>query len=147
MFDIDLWVGILILTILLYGLKWLITKQRRVKVYRISPQSLKRSKTVIMAVLPLVEDESNLPLDETRLPYSKDDIKSAAKIMAYYFWRKKRYAELTRIKNCFVAISRFQNNNLDLESQERRASRERKQLGRELDHYMTHSPFNVSRPR
>ncbi|BCS88570.1 hypothetical protein [Pseudodesulfovibrio sediminis] len=147
MFDTELWVGIIALTALLYGFKWFITKQRSVKVYRISPQSLQRSKTVIMAVLPLVEDESTAPLDEALLRYSKDDIKSAAKIMAYYFWRKKRYAELTRIKNCFVAISRFQNKNLDLESQKRRVARERKQLGRELDHYMTHSPFNASRRR
>jgi len=147
MLDMELWIGIIGLTILLYGLKWFVTHRRKVKVYRISPQSLQRSKEVMVAVLPLVEDGESFPLDDARRPYPKEDIKSAAKIMAYYFWRKKKHDELKRVKNCFIAISRFQDSSLDLETQERAASREKKQLARELDYYMTHSPFNVSKRR
>nr|WP_287411182.1 hypothetical protein [Pseudodesulfovibrio sp.] len=147
MIDTQVWVVILSLTFLLYALKWFISRKRSVKVYRISPQSLQRSKEVLMAVLPLIEDENDFPLDRSKIPYSKEDIKSAAKILAYYFWRKKRHDELQRIKNCFISIARFQDSSQDLETQERTAARERKQLKRELDFYMTHSPFNATKSR
>lgn len=145
MLDMNIWLGVIVLTILLYGIKWWHGRSRKVKVYRISPESLKRAKEVVVSVLSVVEDDENFPLDEKRLPYAKEDVKSAAKIMAYYFWRKRRQEELTRIKQCFVALSRFQDASLDLEAQERRAARERVRLQRELDFYMTHSPFTARR--
>ncbi|NDV19660.1 hypothetical protein GO013_09540 [Pseudodesulfovibrio sp. JC047] len=145
MIDTQVWVGILVTTFLLYLLKWYVLRKRKVKIYRISRESLHRSKDVLMAVLPLVEDESDHPLDESMLPYSKEDIKSAAKILAYYFWRKRRHEDLQRIKHCFVAISRFQNPKHDLEAQARAATWERNRLERELNLYMTHSPFSVNR--
>ncbi|MGE4423951.1 MAG: hypothetical protein AB7D39_16760 [Pseudodesulfovibrio sp.] len=141
----NIWFGVIVLTVLLYCFKWWLGRSRKVKVYRVSPQSLKRAKEVVVGVLPLVEDGENFPLDERRLAYSKEDIKSAAKIMAYYFWKKRQHDELSRVKNCFVSLARFQDNGLDLESQERRASRERARLERELNYYMTHSPFNARR--
>ncbi|WP_319541765.1 hypothetical protein [uncultured Pseudodesulfovibrio sp.] len=147
MTDTEMWVGILVLTFLLYALKWFVNRKRTIKVYRISPKSLQRSKEVLMTVLPLVEDENDFPLDRSKVPYSKEDIKSAAKILAYYFWRNKRHDELQRIKNCFISISRLQDASQDLETQEHSAARERKQLKRELDYYMTHSPFNARKPR
>jgi hypothetical protein len=147
MLDIEIWLGLLILTTLLYGIKWWHERARQVTVYRISPESLKRSKQVIMDVLPLVEDGESFPLDSVSLRHSKDDVKSAAKILTYYFWKKKQHDELVRIKSCFVAISRFQDRNHDMETQERRASRERKQLERELAFYMTHTPFNAKKKR
>ncbi|MEZ7197461.1 hypothetical protein [Pseudodesulfovibrio karagichevae] len=145
MLDKNIWLGVIVLTVLLYGFKWWLGRSRKVKVYRVSPQSLKRAKEVVVGVLPLVEDGESFPLDERRLVYSKEDIKSAAKIMAYYFWKKRQHDELSRVKNCFVSLARFQDNGLDLESQERRASRERARLERELNYYMTHSPFNARR--
>ncbi|WP_272701057.1 hypothetical protein [Desulfovibrio sp. Fe33] len=145
MLDMDIWLGVIVLTILLYGIKWWHGSRRRVKVYRISPESLKRSREVLVGVLPLVEDGENFPLDRQQLAYPKEDIKSAAKIMAYYFWKKRRHDELARIRNCFVSLSRFQDGALDLEAQERQASRERGRLEREFNHYMTHSPFNAKR--
>ena len=143
MLDMNIWLGVIVLTVLLYGFKWWMGTRRRVKVYRVSPESLKRSKEVVVSILPLVEDGENYPLDERRLHYSKEDVKSALKIMAYYFWKKRQHDELTRVKNCFVALSRFQDANLDLEAQERQAGRERARLERELNYYMTHSPFNA----
>lgn len=147
MTDIQLWMGLIILTILLYSLKWWHDKARRVKVYRVSPESLKRSKQVMMAVLPLIEDGHDHPIDRSRLRYAKEDVKSAAKIMAYYFWLKKQHDELTRVKDCFVGISRFQDSHLEQDARERLAERERKQLERELEFYMTHSPFNARKKR
>ena len=145
MLDMNIWLGVIVLTILLYCFKWWLGRSRKVKVYRISPESLKRAKEVVVGVLPLVEDGENFPLDERRLVYAKEDVKSAAKIMAYYFWKKRRHDELSRVKNCFVSLARFQDIELDLEAQERRASRERGQLERELNYYMTHSPFSARR--
>ncbi len=145
MLDMNIWLGVIALTILLYGTKWWHGRGRKVKVYRISPESLKRAKTVVLSVLLLVEDGESYPLDESRLAYTKEDIKSAAKIMAYYFWKKRRAEELARVKHCFVALSRFQDASLDLESQERRAAREHVRLERELNFYMTHSPFSARR--
>jgi hypothetical protein len=145
MLDMNIWLGVIVMTILLYCFKWWLGRSRKVKVYRISPQSLKLAKQVIVGVLPLVEDGESFPLDERRLVYPKEDVKSAAKIMAYYFWKKRRHEELSRVKNCFVSLARFQDIELDLEAQERRASRERAKLERELNYYMTHSPFSARR--
>jgi hypothetical protein len=145
MLDMNIWLGVIVLTVLLYGIKWWHGSRRKVKVYRVSPQSLKRAKEVVVNVLALVEDGESFPLDERRLAFPKEDVKSAAKIMAYYFWKKRRHDELSRVKHCFVSLARFQDAGLDLEAQERRASRERTRLERELDYYMTHSPFNARR--
>ncbi|OIQ49492.1 hypothetical protein BerOc1_01417 [Pseudodesulfovibrio hydrargyri] len=145
MLDTNIWMGVIVLTILLYTFKWWLGRIRKVKVYRVSPESLKRAKEVVVRVLSLVEDGETFPLDERRLAYPKEDVKSAAKIMAYYFWKKRRQDELSRVKNCFVSLARFQDIGLDLEAQERRASRERVQLERELNYYMTHAPFSARR--
>ncbi|MBG0790519.1 MAG: hypothetical protein H0S80_08505 [Desulfovibrionaceae bacterium] len=144
--DMELWIGLIILTCLLYILKWFVGRKRTVRVYRVSPESLKRSKEVMLSVLPLVEDNGRHPLDSARLPYSKEDVKSAAKILAYYFYTKKQREELTRIKHAFVAISRFQDATMDADTREKRMHREEQQLERELQFYMTHSPFSVKKP-
>ncbi|BDQ33888.1 hypothetical protein [Pseudodesulfovibrio portus] len=143
--DMEIWVGLIVLTSLLYVLKWFLSRKRTVRVYRISPESLKRSKNVMMALLPLIEDGGQHPLDIARMPYSKEDIKSAAKILAYYFYTKKQQDELARIKYAFVAVSRFQDPTMDSETQEKRMLREHRALERELQYYMTHSPFNVKK--
>jgi len=147
MLNTELWIAIIGATALLYVIKWFLDKKRKVKVYRISPKSLQRSKDVMMAVLPLVEDGGKYPLDSARLPYPRKDIKSAAKILIYYFWREKQYEELERIKGCYVAISRFQDQMSDTDSQERRAIRDKKILQRELDLYLTHEPFVVGKEK
>lgn len=141
MIDTELWLGILILTAILYGFKW-IQSRRKHKVYRISPDSLQRSKKVMLQILPLVEDENEGPLDEVRLPYTKDHVKSAAKILAYYYHRENRPEELGRIKNCFVSLSRFQNRDTDPDLQEKRMEREKRRLTNELNGFLTRSPFS-----
>lgn len=145
MLDMNIWLGVIVLTVILYFIRWWHTSKRKVRVYRVSPESLKRAKEVLLGVLPLVEDGESFPLDRARLLHSKEDVKSAAKILAYYFWRRKQHDELARVKQCFVSLSRFQDGAADLEAQERQASRERAQLERELSYYMTHSPFNAKR--
>lgn len=139
MIDTEIWIGILALTAILYGFKWL-QSRRKVKVYRISPDSLERSKKVMLQVLPLVESEGEGPLDEIKLPYPKDHVKSAAKILAYYYQRENRLEELGRVKNCFVSLSRFQNRDSDPDLQEKRAEREKIRLTNELNCFLTHSP-------
>jgi len=122
----------------LFMLKWLMGR-RKVKVYRISPGSLKRSKDVMLRVLPLVEDGAGHPLDDTVLPCDKTTIKSAAKILAYHFWKERQHEELDRVKQCFVSLSRFQNRDLDPEARERLQDRERTRLVREFDCFIAHA--------
>ena len=143
--DKELWLGLVTLTCLLYMLKWFMGRKRTVRIYRVSPESLRRSKNIMVKVLPLIEDDGDHPLDISRLPCSKEDIKSAAKILAYYFYIKKQQTELARVKRTFTAISRFQDSAMDPETQEKRMLREHRQLERELQFYMTHSPFNVKK--
>lgn len=143
--NMELWFGLIALTSLLYTLKWFLNRKRTVRVYRVSPESLKRSKEVMVPLLPLIEDGGQHPLDIARIPYSKEDVKSAAKILAYYFYTKKQQDELARVKYAFVAVSRFQDPTMDAETQEKRMLREHRQLERELQFYMTHSPFNVKK--
>lgn len=143
--DFEIWAGILTLTAILYLIKYLQSRKKQV-VYRISPDSLDRAKKVMLAVLPLVEDEDNASLlDERRLPYSKEQVKNAAKILAYYYWKKNKPAELSRIKNVFISLARFQNTDLDMEAQARVMSREQVRLTREFELYMTHSPLKTGR--
>ena len=142
MLDTEIWVGLFVLTAVLYGIKWW-QGTRKVKVYRISPQSLERSKEVMLKVLPLVEDEKQSPLDLNRLPYSKESVKSAAKILAYYYWKENRPEELSRVKNCFISLARFQAKLEDEEHRMRKAAVEKKRLQRELDYYLTHYPFKA----
>ncbi|MFH1914594.1 MAG: hypothetical protein ABIK45_10005 [Pseudomonadota bacterium] len=138
MMDADTWILLGAGTGTLFLLKWFIGR-RKVTVYRISPGSLKRSKDVMMRVLPLVEDGAEHPLDETCLPCDKTTVKSAAKILVYHFWKEKQHEELARTKQCFIALSRFQNRDLDPEARERLQSRERGRLVSEIECFLTHA--------
>ncbi|WP_319470875.1 hypothetical protein [uncultured Pseudodesulfovibrio sp.] len=142
MIDMEIWIGLIGLTAILYLIKWLQGRKKNT-VYRISADSLKRSKEVMLTVLPLVEDGEEGPIDSCRLPYAKDSVKSAAKILAYYYWKQDRPEELLRVKQCFVSLSRFQDRDLDPISQEKHCEREKARLTRELNCYMTHSPFKT----
>jgi len=148
MFDIldkEIWLGILALTALLYSMKFFQGRSKKT-VYRISPESLDRSKQVVLRMLPMVEsDDQQSLLDDRRLPCSKENIKSAVKILAYYYWRKDQHTELMRVKNVFISLCRFQDIDMDLDSQARRLSKDKKRLTREFEHYMAHSPFNAGK--
>ncbi|WP_419786536.1 hypothetical protein [Pseudodesulfovibrio sp.] len=142
MFDSEVWIVLFVLTAILYSIKWW-QGSRKVKVYRISQQSLERSKEVMLKVLPLVEDGEECVLDCSRLPYAKDTVKSAAKILAYYYWKENCPEELGRVKRCFVSLGRFQRRAEDEDHTIRLATREKKQLNREMDYYLTHYPFRA----
>lgn len=140
--DKEIWIGLLILTAMLYLARFLQSRNKRT-VYRISPESLKRSREVMLKILPLVEDEDNQPIiDNRQLPYPKDNVKSAAKILAYYYWKKNQQTELQRVKNAFISLSRFQDSDMEHEEREREQTREQEILTREFECYLTHSPFN-----
>lgn len=141
--DWEIWAGLLALTAILYLLKW-VQSRRKTKVYRVSADSLKRSQQVLLLVLPLVEDGDDSLIDESRLPYPKENVKSAAKILAYYYWKENRLEELSRVKNCFIALSRFQRDDLDEDLRQKQAEREEAKLVREYECYLTHSPFKSS---
>ncbi|WP_285906676.1 hypothetical protein [Pseudodesulfovibrio pelocollis] len=138
MMDTDTWLLLGAGTAALLMVKWFVGS-RKVTVYRISPGSLNRSKNVMLRVLPLVEDGAEHPLDETCLPCDKTTVKSAAKILAYHFWKEKQHEELDRIKQCFIALSRFQNRDLDPEARERLQSRERARLASEIECFLTNA--------
>lgn len=144
MIDIEIWIALFAIAGILYLMKWL-QSRRKVTVYRISPKSLEISKRVMLSMLPLIENEHDHPLDETMLPYPKENIKSAAKILAYYYWKENRHSEVTRIKNGFIALSRFQNSDLSHEGQTRRAQKEKTRLTREFECYLTHSPYKTGK--
>lgn len=140
--DWEIWAGLLLLTVILYGFKYL-QSRRKTTVYRISEDSLKRSQQVLLQVLPLVEGSDGGLLDDNHLPYPKENVKSAAKILAYYYWKKHRLEELSRVKNCFIALSRFQNIDIDDDIRHKRAKQEESKLIREYECYITHSPFKA----
>jgi len=139
MIETELWVGMFALAAFVYVLK-AIQSKKQVKVYRITPKSLRASKRVMLDVFPLVEDGQACPLDDSCLPYSKDNIKNAAKILAYYFWKENQHKELVRVKHCFIALSRFQNANLTPETREKRTRKEKTRLTHEFNCYITHTP-------
>lgn len=145
--DTKVWIGIFALTALLYFIRFLQSRDKRT-VYRVSPESLKRSKTVIMSVLPYIEnDDDNTLIDERKLAYPKENVKSAAKILAYYYWTKKQPTELSRVKNAYISLCRFQNPEASLDEQARDMATERKSNTREFTAYLSHSPFNVKKAK
>lgn len=138
--DKDVWLALIGLTILLYGIKWLLNSKRQ-KIYRVSPDVLRQAKEVVLKVLPLVEDGQESPLSEYGLPYSRENVKSAVKILAYYFWRENLKEELERMKNCYISLSRFQNPDLEDNLTAKLVAREKERLTNEFEDYTTHSPF------
>jgi len=141
--DYDIWIGIFFLTGALYLINHMRNRDKRT-VYRISPDSLQRSKKVMMSVLPILEDpEEDSIIDQRKLAYPKDNIKSAAKILAYYYWTKKQPEELSRVQNAFISLSRFQNSMMNSEDQSREMMREKKSNTREFEDYLSRSPFSV----
>ncbi|WP_018124494.1 hypothetical protein [Desulfovibrio oxyclinae] len=107
MFDETIWIPAFALlgVLLIIRAAWKPVKGKR---YVISEESLKASHKVAMEVLPLLESVQDVR-DTGELPYPKDKLKSALKILAYQFARNNQHEELTRIKNAFVQLSRFQN--------------------------------------
>ena len=144
MSDAEIWYGLIALTAVLYFMRWLQSRQK-VKVYRISPQSLKKSKEVMVRVLPLVEDETDEPLDPDRLPYEKDAVKSASKILTYYYWRENQPEQMERVKKGFLGLSRFQSDELDFDARERLCAKELGRLQKEYDDYVSKPPFTQKR--
>lgn len=144
--DTEVWIGIFALTAVLYLFKYIQGRGNKQTVYRVSPKSLEKSKTVMMSVLPLVEDDDEESIiDKRRLRYSKEDVKSAAKILTYYYWKQKQPEELARVENGFIALCRFQDTNDGMEEQVRKMGRERASNTRELQHYLSCAPFNAKR--
>lgn len=145
--DYDIWIGIFILTGILYLINHLRNRDKRT-VYRISPDSLERSKKVIMSALPIIEDEKESRIiDQRKLAYPKENIKSAAKILAYYYWTKKQPEELSRVQNAYIELSRFQNTMMSSDEQAREMMREKKANEREFTDYLNRSPFSVAKKK
>ncbi|QGY40057.1 hypothetical protein GM415_07925 [Pseudodesulfovibrio cashew] len=146
--DTEVWLGIFILTGILYFIRYMQNRNRKRTVYRVSADSLQRSKQVLVAYLPLIEGgDTKSVIDKRRLPFPKEHVKSAAKILAYYYWKKKQPEELARVKNAYISLCRFQNSDMDLEDQAGEMTREHKLNSREFDQYMSHSPFNVKKKK
>lgn len=132
MLDNEVWIPIFAVTalILIVKLAW---RPRRKKVIRVTPDSLKISRHVALQVLPLVEDESSHPIDEKLLPYPKEKVKSALKILAYQFTRSNQKDELHRIKKCYIELARFQDLELAGENVDSICTRERARLDSEIN--------------
>ncbi len=141
MIDNMFWLYLLGATGILYALNWLVSTRRARKVYRISEDSLKVSKQVMLKVLPLVEEEGEDSLDIATLSISKDSVKSAAKILAYFYLKGEKQDDYIRVRNCFIALSRFQNQELKPKSIKRCMAREKRRLTREFNGYIARSPF------
>lgn len=146
--DTEIWIGLFALTAVLYFIRYLQRNNNKRTVYRVSNDSLQRSREVMMTVLPLVEEgDTKAIIDKRRLPYPKKNVKSAAKILAYYYWKKKQPDEFARVKNAYISLARFQEKDTELEEQARFMAREKKSNTHEFEFYMTQSPFNVKKVR
>ncbi|WP_243544057.1 hypothetical protein [Pseudodesulfovibrio tunisiensis] len=141
MLYMDIWIPLFCLLGFLLILRALLNR-KTVKVYRVSPASLRASRRVVMDVLPLVEtgDDRSI-LDIRELPHTKENIKSAVKILAYYFGKHRQSRDLIRVKTCYLSLSRFQECGLPDEEREQLAEEEKVQLLREFDFFITQTPF------
>lgn len=137
-----LWFFILAGTALLYGLNYFVSLSRKKTqtVYRISNESLAKSKQVMIRLLKLVEDGQNTVLDERSLPFQKDDIKSAGKILGFFYLRQRLPEDYQRVKEGFIALSRFQDIELPPNKLEALMKRDAAKLKLEFEAYIRRSP-------
>lgn len=132
MLDTSLWIPLFALLgiALIVRFAW---KPKPRKVLRISADSLEASRKLALQILPLVEESGSHPLDEGLLPCPKSRVKSALKILAHQFSRNGKQEELTRIRNCYVSLSRFQDLGLAGEQIETVCATERERLDCEIN--------------
>lgn len=126
-------------TAVLYGVNWMIG-QKKHTVYRISNDSLSKSKQVMIRVLNLVEDGKKDPIDRRSLPFKEEHVKSAAKILAYYYLKKRLPEDYHRVKQGYISLSRFQESSLSPERQEAQMKRDARKLANEFNIYIKRSP-------
>lgn len=140
MIDNVFWLYLLGGTGILYAVNWFVSRRSKRTVYRISNDSLAKSKQVMIRLLNIVEDEKTTPLDERSLPFEREQIKSAAKILAYFYLKQRLPEDYRRVKAGFIALSRFQNMEHAELRQEAQMKKEAKQLKREFEIYIRRSP-------
>lgn len=136
-----IWVGLLGGTAALYLLNYILNRSSKQTVYRISNDSLAKSKQVMLRVLKLVEDEQNTPLDERLLPFEKEQIKSAGKILGYFYLSKRLSEDYRRVKDGYIALSRFQDLKLPENKQLDLMKKEAIHLRYEFEAYIRRSPM------
>ncbi len=134
----DLWVGVFAVLGLLLLVRAVVGRlKRKRKVLRISPEAIEASRKILVKYLPLVEDRKKNLKDIEDLPCNKNKLKSALKVMAYCFTRQKQYQELTRVKEAYVSLHRFQDGDLKDKYTINVAAREKKQLLDEIEDYLS----------
>lgn len=126
-------------TAALYGVNMLVGRKKHT-VYRISNDSLAKSKQVMIRILKLVEDGKKTPLDERSLPFEREQIKSAGKILAYYYLKQRLHEDYKRVKEGFIALSRFQDVSQEPSRLEALMKRDEKKLTQEFNLYIRRSP-------
>ncbi|GAB7022082.1 hypothetical protein [Salidesulfovibrio brasiliensis] len=139
MLDNDLWIPLFALMGLALVIKFAWRPKKR-KILRISPASVQASRKVAIEVLPLVEGDADHPMDERLLPYPKDRIKSALKILIYQFAHTKQSGELERVKNCYVGLARFQDLEMLGENAVKVCASERERLSADIHRYLMNAP-------
>lgn len=139
MFDNDLWIPLFALlgVAIIIKLAW---KPRKRRILRISPESVEASRKVVIEVLPLVEGDADHPMDERMLPYPKDKIKSALKIVIYQLAHNRQKKELERVKNCYLGLARFQDLELAGENVAKMCESERERLCAEINRHILNAP-------
>ncbi len=140
MIDNMFWLYLLGGTGLLYALNYFVGRSKKRTVYRISKDSLAKSKQVMIRLLNMVEDGQTSPLDKNALPFETEQIKSAAKILAYFYLKQRLPEDYRRVKDGFIALSRFQDPEATEPKQESQMKRDAKKLRREFELYIRRSP-------
>lgn len=135
--QLDLWIGLFALMGALLLARAIVSKVKgKRKVLRVSPETIEASKGIVVKYLPLVEDNSKGLRDILDLPCEKRQVKNALKVMAYCFTRQRQHKELTRVRDAFVALHRFQDGNLKDERIISAAKKERRRLTQEIKDYL-----------
>ena len=135
MLTMELWIALFVAMGALVVLR-AVWGKKRVKIQRMNESTLKTARKLVVPVLKLVEDGHDSLLDSNYLPSSKANVKNAAKVLAYYYWKTKQPVELKRITAGFVGISRFQDKAINDETREKVRKREQERFQQEIDQYM-----------
>lgn len=133
----DIWFILFALMGLLMIFVTIMKRGKKQKILRVSPRSIDASRGITVRYLPLVEDDQDTLLNEHSLPCNKEQIKSALKVMAYCFSRKRKHQDLARIKRAYISLHRFQEGDLMDEEVIAAAQREKKYLVRDIEDYLS----------
>lgn len=116
-----------------------IGRKRSKTMLRINEESLINAKKLVQKALHLMDSKPGL-MREGDLPASKEKVKRATQMLAYFYYKKGMSEDLHSIKDCYIGLHRFQPPMDDEDVRKTIAAREMEKLEKEFRTFLKQLP-------